>query len=41
MGLAFKAVLYKIEDLCDRIWQGRPEWARPAAGGIALGWAGP
>jgi CIC family chloride channel protein len=37
MGLAFKAVLYKGEDLCDRIWQGRPEWARPAAGGIALG----
>jgi CIC family chloride channel protein len=30
-------VLYKIEDLCDRAWQGRPEWARPAAGGLALG----
>ena len=37
MGLAFKSVLYKTEDLCDRMWQGRPEWARPAAGGIALG----
>jgi chloride channel protein, CIC family len=37
MGLAFKAVLYKTEDLCDRIWQSRPEWARPAVGGIALG----
>jgi chloride channel protein, CIC family len=37
MGLAFKAVLYKTEDLCDRMWQGRPEWARPAVGGIALG----
>jgi chloride channel protein, CIC family len=37
MGLAFKTVLYKTEDLCDRVWQGRPEWARPAAGGIALG----
>jgi CIC family chloride channel protein len=37
MGLAFKAVLYQTEDLCDRVWQGRPEWARPAAGGIALG----
>ncbi len=37
MGLAFKSVLYKTEDLCDRVWQGRPEWARPAAGGIALG----
>ena len=37
MGLAFKSVLYKTEDLCDRLWKGRPEWARPAAGGIALG----
>jgi CIC family chloride channel protein len=37
MGLAFKAILYKVEDLCDRIWQGRPEWARPAVGGLALG----
>ena len=37
MGLAFKAILYKIEDLCDRVWGGRPEWARPAAGGIILG----
>jgi CIC family chloride channel protein len=37
MGLAFQAVLYKTEDLCDRVWHGRPEWARPAVGGIALG----
>ncbi len=37
MGLAFKTVLYKTEDLCDRVWQGRPEWARHAVGGIALG----
>ena len=37
MGLAFKAVLYKTEDLCDRVWKGRPEWARPAVGGLALG----
>ena len=37
MGLAFKAVLYKTEDLCDCVWNGRPEWARPAVGGIALG----
>src|ERR1700733_1718037 len=37
MGLAFKTVLYKIEDLCDKLWKGRPEWARPAVGGIALG----
>lgn len=37
MGLAFKSVLYKIEDLCDLVWKGRPEWARPAVGGIVLG----
>jgi CIC family chloride channel protein len=37
MGLLFKAVLYKTEDLCDRVWGSRPEWARPAAGGIVLG----
>jgi chloride channel protein, CIC family len=37
LGLAFKAVLYATEDLCDRLWKGRPEWARPAVGGLALG----
>jgi len=37
MGLGFKTVLYKTEDLCDRVWKGRPEWARPAVGGLALG----
>jgi CIC family chloride channel protein len=37
IGLAFKAVLYQTEDLWDFLWKGRPEWARPAAGGIALG----
>jgi CIC family chloride channel protein len=37
MGLAFKNVLYKIEDLCDHLWKGRPEWARPAVGGIVFG----
>jgi hypothetical protein len=37
VGLAFKAVLYKTEDLCDCVWNDRPEWARPAVGGIALG----
>src|SRR5262249_3400701 len=37
MGLAFKAALYTIEDQCDRAWKGRPEWARPAVGGLALG----
>jgi chloride channel protein, CIC family len=37
MGLAFKSVLYKTEDLCDRAWGSRPEWARPAVGGVILG----
>jgi chloride channel protein, CIC family len=37
IGLAFKAVLYKVEDLWDLWWRGRPEWARPAVGGVALG----
>ena len=37
IGLLFKAVLYKTEDLWDLWWKGRPEWARPAVGGIALG----
>jgi CIC family chloride channel protein len=36
-GLAFKTVLYKVEDLCDRLWKNRPEWARPAVGGVVLG----
>jgi CIC family chloride channel protein len=37
IGLAFKTVLYKTEDLCDRLWGSRPEWARPAVGGLLLG----
>jgi CIC family chloride channel protein len=37
MGLAFKGVLYKVEDLCDRLWKGRPEWARPAVLGGVFG----
>ena len=37
LGLGFKNVLYKTEDVCDRAWKHRPEWARPAVGGIALG----
>jgi CIC family chloride channel protein len=37
LGLAFKNILYKTEDLCDRLWGSRPEWARPAVGGVALG----
>ncbi|HZE15938.1 MAG TPA: chloride channel protein, partial [Mycobacterium sp.] len=37
IGVAFKNVLYKTEDVCDRVWRQRPEWARPAVGGIVLG----
>src|SRR5262249_25493650 len=36
-GASFKTVLYRMEDTTDRLWRGRPEWARPATGGIALG----
>ena len=37
VGLAFIRVLYAGEDLADRLWGDRPEWLRPAAGGILLG----
>jgi CIC family chloride channel protein len=37
IGVAFKTVLYQVEDLCDRVWGGRPEWLRPAVMGLALG----
>jgi chloride channel protein, CIC family len=37
VGLLFKATVYKMEDLWDAAWRNRPEWARPAIGGVALG----
>jgi CIC family chloride channel protein len=37
VGLGFKSVLYKLEDLGDAWWGSRPEWARPAVGGVLLG----
>ncbi|HEX3688714.1 MAG TPA: chloride channel protein, partial [Solirubrobacteraceae bacterium] len=37
IGLAFKTVLYGMEDRADALWRGRPEWARPAVGGLLLG----
>ena len=37
IGLLFKNIVYKMEDLWDLAWKTRPEWARPAIGGIALG----
>jgi chloride channel protein, CIC family len=36
-GIAFSKVVYLVEDLWDVLWKNRPEWARPAVGGIALG----
>jgi len=36
-GVVFIRVLYGAEDLADRLWRGRPEWLRPAAGGLLLG----
>ena len=37
LGWGFKSFLYKLEDIGDALWKPRPEWARPAVGGIALG----
>jgi CIC family chloride channel protein len=37
IGFAFKTFLYKLEDVVDELWKPRPEWARPAVGGVALG----
>jgi CIC family chloride channel protein len=37
IGVGFKTVLYAIEDLCDQVWKGRPDWCRPAVGGLVLG----
>ncbi len=37
VGSGFRALLYGMEDVVDRLWRGRPEWARPAVGGVALG----
>jgi CIC family chloride channel protein len=37
LGYGFKTFLYELEDLTDVLWKGRPEWLRPAVGGIALG----
>jgi len=36
-GIVFIRGLYGAEDVVDRLWTGRPEWLRPAVGGIALG----
>ena len=35
--MAFKTFLYRLEDVGDELWKGRPEWARPAVGGLCSG----
>jgi chloride channel protein, CIC family len=37
VGLGFVRVLYAGEDTADRLWKSRPDWLRPAAGGVLLG----
>jgi chloride channel protein, CIC family len=37
IGVGFKTALYGLEDRVDELWGTRPEWLRPAVGGIALG----
>jgi CIC family chloride channel protein len=37
IGIGFKTFLYWLEEVADELWHGRPEWARPAVGGVALG----
>jgi chloride channel protein, CIC family len=37
VGLAFIRVLYVGEDTTDRLWGARPDWLRPALGGVLLG----
>ena len=37
VGLGFVRVLYTGEDFSDRLWSHRPDWLRPAAGGVLLG----
>lgn len=37
IGMAFKTILYRIEDLSDAVWKPRPEWLRPVVGGFVLG----
>lgn len=37
IGVGFKTFLYGLEDVVDKLWQSRPEWAKPAVGGLVLG----
>ncbi len=37
IGVLFQKTLYRGEDAADEIWQRRPQWLRPVAGGFLLG----
>ncbi len=37
VGVVFIRVLYGGEDISDRVWDRRPDWLRPAVGGVLLG----
>ena len=37
VGVGFQKTLYRGEDLVDKLWGNRPQWLRPAVGGVALG----
>ena len=37
VGLGFIRMLYAGEDVADKLWARRPEWLRPAVGGVLLG----
>ena len=37
VGLGFMRVLYTGEDVADKLWARRPQWLRPAVGGVLLG----
>lgn len=37
VGVGFVRVLYAGEDISDRLWGHRPDWLRPAVGGVLLG----
>ncbi len=37
IGVLFQKTVYRGEDAADLIWQRRPQWMRPVAGGVLLG----
>ena len=37
IGVGFQKLLYRGEDAADALWENRPEWLRPVAGGLLLG----